>query len=123
MMCYNRHMNIQLKRAYDEVSPNDGYRALVDRLWPRGVKKENLHLDKWYKDIGPSTELRVWFGHEPEKFPGFKDKYLAELASSELPKQLLLDAKNSSTLTLIYSAKDTEHNQAVVLAEYLKSLK
>lgn len=116
-------MNIVIKRAYDEAAASDGYRALVDRLWPRGVKKENLKVDEWLKEIGPSTELREWFAHDPAKFSEFKRRYKAELAKNNLAGELLKRAEKSGTLTLVYSAKDTEHNQAVVLADYLKTLK
>lgn len=116
-------MDIQIKRAYDTASSDDGYRALVDRLWPRGIKKEALRLDKWYKDISPSTELRQWFQHDHAKFDTFRAQYINELKQSDLPQQLLQDAAKSTAITLVYSAKDTEHNQAVVLQEYLKSIK
>lgn len=116
-------MNIAIKRAYDEAAASDGYRALVDRLWPRGVKKENLKVDEWCKEIAPSTELREWFAHDPAKFSEFKKRYIAELGKNNLASELLKRAEDSGTLTLVYSAKDTEHNQAVVLADYLKTLK
>lgn len=115
-------MKINIKRAYDESTPDDGYRALVDRLWPRGVKKELLKLDEWCKDIAPSTELREWFSHDPAKFSKFGAKYQTELKASDLPNELLKRAKGHKTLTLVYSAKDTEHNQAVVLKQYLEQL-
>ena len=119
---YSRSMKIVTKRAYDKPADTDGYRALVDRLWPRGIKKENLAADEWNKDVAPSTELREWFGHDPAKFDEFRKRYIAELKQTDAPQQLLKRAKDSKTLTLVYGAKDTEHNQAHVLQEYLQSL-
>lgn len=115
-------MNIVTKRAYDVSSAADGYRVLVDRLWPRGVKKELLALDEWCKDVAPSSELRVWFGHEPAKFEEFAERYRAELASSTTPQELLARAKSHSKLTLVYAAKDPRVNHAVVLRDYLQEL-
>lgn len=114
-------MTIVTRRAYDAPENSDGYRALVDRLWPRGVKKEVLRLDEWCKDVAPSTELREWFAHEPAKFEEFKTRYREELRASEVPRQLLKRA-GDGRLTLIYSAKDARHNQAVVLQEYLQEI-
>lgn len=115
-------MNITIKRAYDKPTTTDGYRVLVDRLWPRGIKKEALAANEWDKDVAPSTELREWFGHDPAKFDEFRKRYRAELQQSDAPQKLLDRAKGSETLTLVYGAKDTEHNQAHVLQEYLQSL-
>jgi len=115
-------MEIRLKRAYDPPSPSDGYRVLVDRLWPRGVKKEALELDEWCKEIAPSTELRRRFHHDPEKFEEFTREYTGELAASDEPRKLLERAGNQQRITLVYGAKDTEHNQAVVLKAYLETL-
>ena len=114
---------IQIKRAYEAPDAADGYRVLVDRLWPRGVRKEALKLDEWAKEIAPSTELRQWFGHEPPKFEEFQERYRAELkANSEA--QAVLDAllvqAKKTTVTLVYGSRDTVHNGAVVLAELLK---
>lgn len=95
---------------------------LVDRLWPRGVKKELAAVDEWLKDIAPSNELRAWFDHDPAKFQEFKTRYMAELQSSNLPEQLLERVGPAKALTLVYSAKDSEHNQAAVLREYLQRL-
>lgn len=112
---------IKLKRAYEPASSDDGYRVLVDRLWPRGIAKANLKIDSWEKDLGPSTELRKWFGHDPERWTEFRRRYLQEL--DDPGKQPLLeslaDRARHGTVTLIYSARDTEHNQAVVLKEAL----
>jgi uncharacterized protein YeaO (DUF488 family) len=115
-------MKIEIKRAYDAPAAKDGYRVLVDRLWPRGVKKELLALDEWCKDVAPSAELRIWFGHEPEKFEEFAERYRAELEKSTAPRELLDRAKSQYRLTLIYAAKDAQINHAVVLHDYLKEL-
>ncbi len=111
---------IQLKRAYDEPEPADGRRFLVDRLWPRGVKKEELALDGWHKDAAPSTELRRWFGHDPEKWPEFQRRYWIELDGKPESWQPLLTAAGEGDITLVYGARDTEHNDAVVLKAYLE---
>ncbi|MGX7151095.1 DUF488 domain-containing protein [Enterococcus ureasiticus] len=113
---------IQIKRAYEEARPDDGYRILVDRLWPRGMSKEKEHLDLWLKEIAPSNELRKWFNHEPVKFSVFKEKYLTEIKSGETHtafQELLNIIKEYPVITLIYSAKDEVHNNAVVLKEAL----
>ncbi|MFA5700391.1 MAG: DUF488 domain-containing protein [Desulfuromonas sp.] len=112
-------MQIQTKRAYESPAPEDGYRVLVDRLWPRGVSKQKLALDEWNKEIAPSTELRKWFDHDPQKWEQFRERYLAELKESQLGKELLKGVKQKR-LTLVYGARDTEHNQALVLKEYLE---
>lgn len=113
---------VRLKRVYEDYSATDGYRILVDRLWPRGIKKENAHVDLWLKDIAPSTELRKWFNHEPEKWPGFEQKYHKEIvANTEAAQQLKEALKNHKTLTLLYGAKDEQHNQAVILQKWLQS--
>lgn len=119
MQEYTWGMKIAIKRAYDEPSDGDGYRVLVDRLWPRGIKKEVLAVDEWCKDIAPSTELRKWFAHDPAKFEEFTARYQGELGASTVPQQLLERAKGKDTLTLVYAAKDASVNHAVVLREYL----
>lgn len=112
---------IKLKRIYEKAEANDGYRILVDRLWPRGVSKEKAHLDLWLKEVGPSDELRKWFNHEIEKWEEFEEKYKKELKSNPEPvKKLQGILKKEKTVTLLYGAKDTEHNQAVVLFKLLK---
>lgn len=111
-------VSIQIKRAYEPYSPQDGYRVLVDRLWPRGVSKEHAHLDEWDKDIAPSTELRTWFGHDPAKFEEFRARYLAELQDNP-SLQRLRERGDRGVVTLVYSAHDAEHNQAVVLRDAL----
>jgi uncharacterized protein YeaO (DUF488 family) len=115
-------MKIEIKRAYDEAGEMDGYRVLVDRLWPRGIKKELLAVDEWCKELAPSSDLRKWFGHEPAKFDAFRAKFEKELGSSDAPQKLLERAKGNKTLTLVYAAKDTEFNDAVVLREYLNKI-
>ena len=112
---------ITMKRAYEAASAEDGARFLVDRLWPRGVSKEALHVEAWLKDVAPSTELRKWFGHDPAKWDEFQHRYGAELRSRPETWQPLLDAAHHGTVTLVYGAKDTEHNDAVVLKAFLKS--
>ena len=92
---------------------------LVDRIWPRGISKEHAHVDEWCKDVGPSTQLRTWFGHEPERFPEFADRYRAELVDSPALAHLAQVAREHARLTLVYSAKDELHNQAVVLRDVL----
>ncbi|WP_429948951.1 hypothetical protein IGJ55_002512 [Enterococcus sp. AZ170] len=116
---------IQIKRAYEQIAPTDGYRVLVDRLWPRGVSKEKEHLDLWLKEIAPSNELRKWFNHEADKFPVFKKKYLTELQSDETQSALqeLLDiTRKYPVITLVYSAKDEKFNNAVILKELLETI-
>lgn len=111
---------IKIKRAYEKPAKDDGWRVLVDRLWPRGIKKEAAHFDQWMKDVAPSDALRKWFGHEPEKWSAFQKKYRTELAKNkELVAELKKMEKEHGTLTLVYGAKDEEHNQAVVLADVL----
>jgi uncharacterized protein YeaO (DUF488 family) len=111
---------IYLKRAYDEPKKEDGRRFLVDRLWPRGVKKEDLALDEWYKAVAPSDELRHWFAHDPEKWAEFQKRYRQELDEKPESWQPLLTAVSQGTITLIYAAHDTEHNNAVVLKAYIE---
>jgi len=110
----------RVKRIYEDASDDDGYRVLVDRLWPRGVSKERAHLDEWMKGIAPSTELRKWFNHDKEKFDEFKTRYFEELEKKEEPVNALLEKGKSGLVTLLYAAKDQEHNHALVLKEYLK---
>ncbi len=113
-------MDVQLKRAYEEPSPADGYRVLVDRLWPRGVRRDRAHLDEWTRELAPSAELRRWFGHDPERYAEFRRRYREELAAHEDKLGELRGRARQGTLTLIYGARDTEHNDAVVLAELLR---
>jgi len=112
---------IKIKRIYDPVSPDDGKRILVDRLWPRGIKKDKTVIDEWLKDIAPSDELRRWFSHDPSKWYEFKKKYIKELRSKpELIERLKKETKKEK-VTLLFSAKDVEHNNAVVLKEVLET--
>jgi uncharacterized protein YeaO (DUF488 family) len=112
-------MEIQTKRVYDPIAPTDGTRILVDRLWPRGLSKENAHVDIWLKDIAPSNELRKWFNHDPEKWKDFRSRYLIELRDKKELLQTIKDKASHTRVTLIYGAKDEQHNQAVVLLEHL----
>lgn len=112
-------MTVQIKRIYDEPGETDGYRVLVDRLWPRGVSKEKAALDEWIKEVGPSDELRKWFGHQPERYSEFKTKYQKELDSSPAFKELKDVVSKHKNVTLLYSAHDSEHNQATVLLNYI----
>ncbi len=119
----NVAQDILLKRAYEKPAGNDGFRVLVDRLWPRGVSKVNLRLDMWAKDVAPSTTLRKWFGHDPERWLEFGKRYKIELKETEARDAIaeIVDrAKQASAITLIYGAKDTEHNEAVILRDILK---
>ena len=113
---------MQVKRIYDQASPEDGYRVLVDRIWPRGVSKETAALDEWNKEIAPTTELRKWFNHIPERFLEFKAKYEEELDLKKEDLQRLKAIDKKQSLTLLYSAKDTKNNQAVVLIDVLMNL-
>ncbi len=114
-------MMIKLKRIYDKASKTDGFRVLVDRLWPRGVSKQKAALDLWLKDIAPSDNLRKWFGHDPKKWTAFQKKYRVEIAANkEAFNQLKEVVKNKRGVTLLYAAKDEEHNEAVVLKDLLE---
>jgi uncharacterized protein YeaO (DUF488 family) len=113
---------IRLKRAYESPEAGDGQRFLVDRIWPRGVKRENLKLDGWLKDIAPSDELRRWFGHAEERWPEFERRYRAELESQPESWQPLLEAARAGDVTLVYGARDERHNNAVVLKVYLEEV-
>ena len=114
-------MQVQLKRVYELATPTDGFRILIDRLWPRGLSKEKAHVDVWLKDIAPSTELRKWFGHDPKKWREFQKRYAQELKMHKdtllLLKHLIKERKK---VTLLYAAHDEEHNNAVALKKILK---
>jgi uncharacterized protein YeaO (DUF488 family) len=115
-------LNIRLKRAYEPPSTEDGLRVLVDRLWPRGLAKTEATIDRWLKEVAPSSELRRWFGHDPRKWNEFRRKYQVELSGrGDLLKELR-QAAREGPLTLVYSARDQEHNQAVVLRDVLKAV-
>ena len=109
---------IKIKRVYESADPEDGTRILVERLWPRGMRKEELTLDNWIKDVAPSTDLRRWFGHDPAKWEEFRRRYFAELRLNPAVKTLQ-EIIADGPVTLIYGARDEIHNQAVALAEYL----
>ncbi|MFE5342490.1 DUF488 domain-containing protein [Isoptericola sp. NPDC056578] len=114
-------MTITVKRVYDDPAPDDGARVLVDRLWPRGISKDHAHLDRWSKEVAPSTDLRTWFHHDPGRFEEFERRYRAELADNpEVPELAALGA-GDRRLTLLYSARDTERNQALVLRDVLEA--
>jgi uncharacterized protein YeaO (DUF488 family) len=110
---------IAIKRIYDPPSPADGLRVLVDRVWPRGLRKDRAAIDRWAKELAPSTGLRTWFGHDPARFDEFRKRYRGELGPQAPAIDALLADCGGRTLTLLYSARDTEHNQAVVLREVL----
>lgn len=119
------HPKVSIKRAYEEPSAGDGYRVLVDRVWPRGMRKDALALDEWAKELAPSAALRTWFGHNVERWEAFRARYEAELQSPEARTRLraLLDAAGDRPITLVYSARDERHNQAVVLRETLARMR
>ena len=112
---------LKLKRAYDPVSRDDGTRFLVERLWPRGLSKAKLRVDAWLKDVGPTTALRKWFGHDPEKWPQFRARYFRELDSRPESWRPILSAARRRRVTLVYSSHDEDHNNAVALKEYLQA--
>ncbi len=111
---------IRVKRAYEAAATSDGTRFLVDHLWPRGLKKENVKVKSWIRDVSPSNELRRWFGHEPAKWNEFQRRYFAELDKKPEAWQPLLQAARADDITLVFSARDTEHNNAVALKTYLE---
>jgi uncharacterized protein YeaO (DUF488 family) len=113
-------MDVRLKRVYEPATPSDGYRVLVDRLWPRGISHERAEIDEWERELPPSTELREWFGHEPSRFEEFRRRYIDELLAHRARLADLRRRARDGTLTLVYSARDTEHNDAVVLGEVLR---
>jgi uncharacterized protein YeaO (DUF488 family) len=112
-------MHIELKRVYDLTASTKGYRVLVDRIWPRGIKKEALSLDEWCKDLAPSNELRKWFGHDSDRWGQFRFSYIAELKSKAVTLERLRQISENKRLILLYSARDREHNQAVVIRDLL----
>lgn len=114
-------MLIKAKRIYDAPAADDGMRILVDRLWPRGMKKDSAPIDLWLKEIAPSDDLRQWFRHEPEKWAEFKKRYFAELRNKQDLVALLRQHARAGAVTLLYSAKDEKHNNAMALLEYLQS--
>ncbi len=113
-------IDVRLKRAYEDAAAADGYRVLVDRLWPRGVSRSEARLDAWERELAPSAELRRWFGHDPDRFEEFRRRYVEELGGQRPRLTALRRRARQGTLTLVYGARDTEHNDAVVLAEVLR---
>jgi uncharacterized protein YeaO (DUF488 family) len=114
---------IRLKRVYEKPSRDDGLRVLVDRLWPRGLTKERAALSLWLKDVAPSAELRKWFGHDPARWKGFQARYREELADRKEALKLLRQKAREETVTLLYGARDEEHNEALVLKKVLEGRK
>jgi uncharacterized protein YeaO (DUF488 family) len=113
-------LDIRLKRAYEPAASADGFRVLIDRLWPRGISRERAQLDAWEKEVAPSAELRQWFGHEPKRFEEFRRRYIEELRDQRPLLTALRRRAQEGTLTLVYAAHDTEYNDAVVVAEVLR---
>lgn len=116
------HPTIRIKRAYDKPASTDGTRILVDRLWPRGITKEKAAIKEWAKDLAPSTELREWFHHEAGLWPEFEKRYKAELKKNEAVDAFREEHREDKVITLVYGARDEEHNHAIVLQHYLEGL-
>lgn len=114
-------MPILLKRVYEKPSPEDGNRVLVERLWPRGLKKEDSKIDKWYKDLAPSTELRKWYAHDPSKWTRFKEKYWKELEQKEDQLSKLSKESMQHTITFVFASKEKKLNNATALKEYIET--
>lgn len=114
-----KHRRIDIARAYDEPGSDEAIRFLVDRMWPRGVSKASLNIEAWLRDVAPSAELRRWFGHDPARWEEFQARYRAELDANPAAWQPLLEAAERGPITLLFGARDREHNQAVVLQAYL----
>jgi uncharacterized protein YeaO (DUF488 family) len=112
--------NLNIKRVYDDPDKNDGYRILVDRLWPRGISRSELLFDEWIKDLAPSTSLRKWFNHEPEKWSAFIWRYQQELKHNKAVVDLMKNLSMHTSVTLLYSARDKEHNHAIVLKHFIE---
>ena len=113
-------MDVRVKRVYERAERSDGYRILIDRLWPRGISHDRAKLDAWEKDLAPSAELRTWFGHRPNRFEEFRRRYLEELRQQRPRLSELRRRARHGTVTLVFAAKDTEHNDAVVLGEVIR---
>jgi uncharacterized protein YeaO (DUF488 family) len=115
--------DVRYRRIYDDASADDGLRVLVDRIWPRGMRKQDAHIDEWMKDIAPSTELRRWYGHDPDRYAEFRRRYLAELREPERQQtvQRLRETAGHNRMTLLTAARDLEHSEAAVLAHWLSS--
>jgi uncharacterized protein YeaO (DUF488 family) len=114
-------IDVRTKRIYDEPDAGDGYRVLIDHIWPRGISKEHARLDEWARELAPSDELRKWFDHVPERFAVFGSRYRDELAAHREQVEELRRRARSGPLTIVYAARDTEHNNAVVLAELIRN--
>lgn len=114
-------MNIKMKRVYEQPADGDGSRILVDRLWPRGLTKEKANIVLWLKEIAPSTELRKWFGHDPDKWRGFRQRYETELRNNKDLIKVLAEKAKAGTITLVYAARDEQRNEAVVLKQFLEA--
>lgn len=115
-------MTVNIKRVYELPASKDGYRVLVDRLWPRGISKETAVINEWWKEYAPSTKLRKWFGHDPVKWKSFRQQYLAELRANREELVGAVNRANRDQITLVYGAKDEQHNQAVVLKEFIETM-
>ena len=113
-------MNIKIKRVYELPDKDDGMRILVDRLWPRGLTKEKASVDLWLKEIAPSTELRKWFAHDPDKWKSFRGRYETEIKHNDVLVKVLKDKVQRGTVTLVYGARDQKHNEALVLKQFLE---
>ena len=113
-------MNIKIKRVYEQPAQDDGVRILVDRLWPRGLTKEKASVDLWLKEIAPSTELRKWFGHDPEKWKSFRGRYVSEIRHNDDLLKVLKQKASEGTITLLYGTRDEKHNEALVLKQFLE---
>jgi uncharacterized protein YeaO (DUF488 family) len=113
--------DVRYRRIYDDASSDDGMRILVDRIWPRGMRKQDAHVDEWMRDVAPSTELRRWYGHDPDRYAEFRRRYLAELRAPERQQAVrrLRENAGHNRMTLLTAARDLEHSQAAVLAEWL----
>ena len=114
-------LDVCIKRIYEKPVRRDGYRVLVDRLWPRGIKKESAALDEWLRDIAPTTQLREWFAHEPDRWPAFRDRYLEELGTHAALLDALHERATQQRVTLLYAARDKKINHAVVLEEAIRA--
>lgn len=112
---------VNIKRVYEEPEGGDGFRVLIDRLWPRGLKKDDVQIDEWAKLLAPSTELRKWFGHDPDRWEDFQKKYLAELQANDAARSFVKDHSDKKVITLLYGASDPEHNNALVLQQFLQA--
>ena len=113
-------MTLKVKRIYEKFQKSDGFRILVDRLWPRGIKKVDAHIDLWLKEIAPSDALRKWFNHDPQKWPEFQKRYAQELKSKGEVIDIIYQEEQKHTVTLLYGAKETEHNNAIALKNFLE---